>query len=68
MSYWSYRFLTPTLNTYYEIETFEMANCDSCGTSIEAAPSGVLVHVDRYSREKNEVQTQKLCRSCLHKP
>ena len=45
-----------------------MANCDSCGTSIEAAPSGVPVHVDRYNREKNEVQTQKLCRSCLHKP
>lgn len=45
-----------------------MANCDSCGISNEAAPSGVLVHVDRYNREKNEVQTQKLCKTCLHKP
>lgn len=32
-----------------------MANCDRCRISNEAAPSGVLVHVDRYDREKNKV-------------
>ena len=25
----------------------------------EAAPSGVLVHVDRYDREKNEIKNGK---------
>jgi hypothetical protein len=34
----------------------------------EAAPSGVLVHVDHYDRENNEVLTQKWCKTCLHKP
>jgi hypothetical protein len=45
-----------------------MTNCDRCGTSIEATPSGVLVHVDRYNGEKNEVLAQKWCKTCLHKP
>jgi hypothetical protein len=45
-----------------------MANCDRCGISNEAAPSGVLVHVDRYNGEKNEVLPQKWCKTCLHKP
>jgi hypothetical protein len=36
-----------------------MANCDTCGISNEAAPSGVLVHDDRYDGEKNDVLTLK---------
>ncbi|HZA69277.1 MAG TPA: hypothetical protein VE548_06205 [Nitrososphaeraceae archaeon] len=45
-----------------------MANCDRCGISNEATPSGVLVHVDLYNKEKDEILAQKLCRNCLHKP
>lgn len=36
-----------------------MANCDRYGISIEAAPFGVLVHVDRYNGGKERVQAEK---------
>ena len=44
--------LAPNFKYILWNRAFEMANCDSCGTSIETAPSGVLVHVDRYKRKE----------------